>query len=66
MRHLRLLRSLAIVAACTGVFAGAWALAEEPAPPAAAEAADGWIHDDIDAAYAVARTSGKPLLVAFR
>ena len=26
----------------------------------------GWIHDDLETAYAQARTTGKPLLVSFR
>ena len=28
--------------------------------------AEGWIYDDIDAGYAKARESGRPLLVVFR
>ena len=27
---------------------------------------DGWIYEDIDAGYAAAKKSGKPLLVSFR
>lgn len=40
------------------------AVAEDPVT--AHRDADGWIFEDLEAAYAKAAESGKPLLVAFR
>ena len=70
MRRKRVVASWAAVLA-VGVFlaVGAVSLGDEDGPdpwqgPGAGS--DDWIYDDIDAAYAAAKKSGKPILVGFR
>lgn len=55
---------LAVAAVCVSLAWGAATLAEDEEPSDGSPST--WISEDIDKAYAQAKETGKPLLVAFR
>lgn len=66
LRSNRALLTAALVAAAGLAATVTRSLAEGDSSADRATVADGWIYEDIDAAYAKAAETGKPLLVAFR
>ena len=68
-RRRRLLGWAVALTALVSLAAGAVSLADDEGPDpwqGPGSNSDDWIYDDIDAAYAQAQETGKPILVGFR